>query len=139
MRCAAHPMHLVVHITHMMTQRDDAFSWFSIDAALHMWETLVLFWLLYSNKLVHMTADCAVLVSNKTDPSSASKRRPVFYRDWGQVQLTCTVPLISPVQHVYLCSETRHCKHRDQCARRCGTAQQVEQSAISVRLHRLGK
>ena len=41
-----------------------------------------------------------------------------------------TVPLISPVQHVYPCSETRHCKHRHHRAWRCGTRSQVYQHAF---------
>ena len=33
-------------------------------------------------------------------------------RDLSNHRFPTTVPLISPVQHVYPCSETRHCKHR---------------------------
>ena len=38
-----------------------------------------------------------------------------------------TVGLISPVQDVYFCSETRQCKRWHQRAWRCGITQQVEQ------------
>ena len=44
-----------------------------------------------------------------------------------QLDLSCTVGLISPVQHVYPCSEARHCQHRSCGAWRCGTLQQVYQ------------
>ena len=38
--------------------------------------------------------------------------RPRFKDEKKICRNACTVGLISPVQHVYPCSETRHCKHR---------------------------
>ena len=62
-------------------------------------------------------------VDLKTQPLKSNTDR--FRYTYGKVlQMKLYIGLISPVQHVYPCSETQH---RHQRAWRCGTTQQVEQ------------
>ena len=65
---------------------------------------------------------------DKTEvPAAAAQAKLALLTMYGCLIFRPTVPLVSSVQHVYPCSETRHCKHRHHRAWRCGTRQQVYQ------------
>ena len=65
---------------------------------------------------------------DKTEvPAAAAQAKLALLTMYGCLIFRPTVPLVSPVQHVYPCSEMRHCKHRHHRAWRCGTRQQVYQ------------